>query len=154
MVARQEAVNNSRITLGYYATVVCCGRVVGDSALRLLYQPQYRPNRAYADLLIRNRVPRPIELYQLIHGNSQAARSSPARPPVAFTLSRGMLAARVVLAGIPSRIVARTNLHDNGARGYLLAAITSSGGAVISSRAQRRDETLDISTQLQPRSHR
>lgn len=74
-------------------------------------------------------------------------RSSPARPPVArFTLSRGMLAARVVLAGIPSRIVAHTYLHDNGARGYLLAAITSSGGAVISSRAQRRDETLDIST--------
>lgn len=54
--------------------------------------------------------------------------------------------ARMVLAGIPSRIVARTYLHDNGARGYLLAAITSSGGAVISSRAQRRDETLDIST--------
>ena len=73
-------------------------------------------------------------------------RSSSTRPPIRFTLSRGMLAVRVVLIGIPSRIVARTYLHDNGARGYLLAAITSSSGAVISSRAQRRDETLDIST--------
>jgi len=36
MIGRWEAVNNSRITLGYYATVVCCGRVVGDSALHLL----------------------------------------------------------------------------------------------------------------------
>jgi len=94
---------------------------------------------AYADLLIRNRVPCPIELHQLIHRNSQATRSSSARPPVArFTLSRG------ILAGAPSRIVARTYLHDNGARGWGCDHIF--GGAVISSRAQRRDETLDIST--------
>lgn len=71
-------------------------------------------------------------------------RSSSTRPLVRFTLSRGMLT--VVLVGIPSRIVARTYLHDNGTRGYLLTAITSSSGAVISSSAQHRDETLDIST--------
>lgn len=100
-----------------------------------------------ADLLIRNHVPCPIELYQLIHGNSQATHSSPTRSPVSiYALLAEVFAARVVLACTPSRIVAYTYLHDNGARGYLLAMITSSGGAVISSRAQRRDETLDIST--------